>query len=359
MLKAGLIGCGNISGIYLQNQSVFGSLVKITCCADLRQEAAEAQAEKYGIRAVSVEELLADPEIDIVLNLTTPQSHAEIALRALEAGKHIYAEKPFALNREDGQKILECARSRNLRTGSAPDTFLGGGHQTCRALVDEGVIGKVHSGMAFMLCPGHEHWHPAPAFYYQKGGGPLFDMGPYYLTALINMLGPVRQLSARSNRMTDLRQGRGVNQGKTFPVEIDTHISALLEFECGALITLTTSFDVRMHSNYRDIELYGTNGSLHTPDPNCFDGEIRFMQSNLTAGWAVAQNRFGYNQNMRSLGLADMAQAIETGRAHRASGELAYHVLDVMCAIVESAADGNAKLVESSCTRPAPLTGNL
>jgi len=359
MLKVGLIGCGNISGAYLQNNSVFQKQCQIVKCADQRSEAARATAEKYGLTACTVEEVLADPAIDIILNLTTPQSHTAIDLMALTAGKHVYSEKPFALNREDGRKVLELAKERKLRVGCAPDTFLGGAHQSCRQLIDSGLIGKVTSGMAVMLCPGHESWHPAPGFYYQTGGGPLFDMGPYYLTALVNLLGGVESVTAFANRKTDLRVGTGVNVGKTFAVEIDTHLAAVLRFRQGAVITLTTSFDVYKHSCNFNIELQGVNGALHVPDPNCFGGTVKFFQSGLTADWATAANAFIYNDNMRGIGLADMADAISNNRPHRANADNAFHVLDVMCAIVESAASGEAVAVRSAAERPQALAVGL
>lgn len=354
MQRVGLIGCGNISGAYLSNNNVFPS-AKIVACADIRKDAAEAQAAKFGIEAVGVDDLLVRKDIDIILNLTTPPVHVEIDLAALEAGKHSYSEKPFALDRESGRKVLELAAKKGRRVGCAPDTFLGGGQQTCRKMVDDGVIGRVVGGTAFMLCHGHEAWHPAPAFYYLRGGGPLFDMGPYYITALVNMLGPVARVAAMSTRSTDLRKGLGVNAGKTFPVEVDTHISATLEFASGAVITLIMSFDVWHCGDFRDIELFGTEGSIHAPDPNCFGGEARFMRQGLNRGWAVADNQFGYTDNMRFIGLADMAAAIERGRPHRCSGELAFHVLDVMCSICDSAREGRAVVLESKCGRPEPL----
>ena len=360
MLNVGLIGCGNISGIYLKNSvSLFSRQFKITACADARPEAAEACAKNNGFKALSVDALLADPEISVVLNLTTPQSHAEINLRALQAGKHVYCEKPFALDRKSAQEVLRAAERNKLRIGCAPDTFLGGGHQQCRRLVDSGLIGKVVSGTAFMLCHGHESWHPAPGFYYKKGGGPLFDMGPYYITALVNILGPVQNVCAMANRSTDLRKGWKANDGKTFPVEIDTHVSAVLRFASGAIVTLITSFDVWKHSNYCDIELHGTEGSLHEPDPNCFDGDARFFKAELSADWGKCDNIYGYRDNSRGLGLADMAAAIEGNRPHRVTGELAYHVLDVMCAIGESASSGKTVDIQSTCVRPEPLASGL
>jgi predicted dehydrogenase len=358
-MKVGLIGCGNISGAYLRNRPLFPQL-EIVACADLRDEAAEKTAQSCGLRKMSVEGLLSDPEIEIVLNLTTPQSHVEVNLRALEAGKHVYCEKPFGLDRASARKVLETAERMNRRVGCAPDTFLGGGHQTARKLLDDGLIGKVCSGTAFMMCHGHESWHPAPAFYYQKGGGPLFDMGPYYLTALVNLLGPVKRVSAMANRSADVRKGLKVNEGKAFPVEVETHISAVLEFRDGAVVTLITSFDVWKTSNYSNsIELHGTEGSLHIPDPNAFSGDLRFFKAGLSADWAPADNPFLYNENTRIIGLADMADAILHRREHRANGQNAFHVLDVMCSILESAETGCQVKIQSTAKRPDPLRVGL
>ena len=360
MQKVGLIGCGNISSAYLNNNTVFPHM-RIVKCADMRPEAAEAAAAKFGIEAVSTEALLKDPGIDIILNLTTPESHAAIDLTALENGKHVYSEKPFAVSKDDGRKILELARAKGLRCGCAPDTFLGGGHQSCRKIIDSGLLGKITGGCVIMACPGHESWHPAPGFYYKKGGGPLMDMGPYYITALVNLLGPVKRVAAFCSRSSDLRQGLMVNHGKTFPVEVDTHIAAILEFACGTVINMTMSFDVhRLTAGMQNcIELWGIGGALRTPDPNGFNGEIRFSQANLTADWAVAENSFIYNDNMRLIGLADMAAGIELNRPHRCSGDLAYHVLDVMTSILEANEKGEYVVIGSSCERPAPLREGL
>jgi predicted dehydrogenase len=360
MQRVGLIGCGNISGAYLNNNQVFPYL-RIVKCADMRMEAATATAGKFGLEAVTVDALFQDPEIDIILNLTTPEAHTEIDLRALEAGKHVYSEKPFAVNRADGLKVLQSAQARGLRVGCAPDTFLGGGQQSCRKILDDGFIGKVTGGCAVMACPGHESWHPAPGFYYKRGGGPLMDMGPYYITALVNLLGPVRRVTAFTTRSSDLRQGLGVNHGKTFPVEVDTHIAAILEFASGAIINMTMSFDVHhLSEQMRNcIELWGIGGALRTPDPNNFSGTILFDRAGLTSGWATAENTFDYNSNMRLIGLADMAAAIEQGRPHRCSGELAYHVLDVMCSILEAGSTHSCITIESTCQRPAPLREGL
>ena len=354
-MKVGVIGCGNISGAYLNNGPIFGKQMQFVACADRVPEAAKASAEKYNLKAMTVEKLLADPKIDMVLNLTTPQGHVEINTRALEAGKHVYCEKPFALDRKEGKKVIALAKKNKLRAGCAPDTFLGGGHQRCRNLIDENLIGKVVAGTAFMMNHGHESWHPAPAFYYLKGGGPLFDMGPYYITALVNMLGPVKKVVAINSRSVDTRIGIRVNAGKTFPVEVDTHIAATLEFKSGAIITLITSFDTWMHSCHCNIELQGINGALHVPDPNSFNGEITFFKAGLTSDWAKASSPFIYNDNMRGIGLADMADAVVKNRKHRASGELAFHVLDVMCSIGESSSSGKAVKLESTCERPDAL----
>ena len=360
MLKAGLIGCGNISGAYLRNKDVFRHL-RIVKCASRRYESARAAAEEFGLQAVSVDELLRDPEIDMVLNLTTPDAHAEIDLRALEAGKHVYAEKPFAITREDCRKVLKLAAEKGLRVGCAPDTFLGGGHQTCRKLIDSGAVGKIAGGCAVMAYRGPESWHPNSGFYYRRGGGPLMDMGPYYITALVNLLGPVKRVAGFGSRATDLRRGSGPNQGNTYPVEVDTHVAAVLEFVSGPVISLTMSFDVFRLSPQMEncIELWGLDGALHAPDPNYFSGEVRFANAGSGSGWETAENTFLYNGNMRLIGLADMAAGIELGRPHRCSGELAYHVTDVMCSILESAETRQCVELESTCARPAPLREGL
>ncbi len=360
MLKAGLIGCGNISGAYLRNKDVFRHL-RVVKCASRRIESARSTAEQFGLQAVTVDELLRDPEIDLILNLTTPDAHAEINLRALEAGKHVYTEKPFAVTREDARKVLRLASEKGLRTGCAPDTFLGGGHQLCRKLIDSGAVGTISGGCAIMANRGPEGWHPNSGFYYLKGGGPLMDMGPYYITALVNLLGPVKRIGGFSGRAVDLRLGRDANLGKTYPVEVDTHFAAVLEFASGAAINLTMSFDVFRLSGQMEncIELWGLDGALRTPDPNTFNGEVRFANAGTKDGWETPENTFIYNDNMRLIGLADMAAGIELGRPHRCSGELAYHVTDVMWSILESAETRQTVAPESTCARPAPLREGL
>lgn len=354
---AGIIGCGNISQAYFDGALKL-DILEIKCCADANIQAAQAKAEDNGVQAVTVQELLADPEIGIVINLTTPQAHADINLQALEAGKHVHCEKPFAVTREDGRKVLALAKEKGLLTGCAPDTFLGGGLQTCRKCLDDGCIGKPVSGTAFMCCPGHEQWHPNPGFYYLKGGGPMLDMGPYYLTALIHLLGPVKRISAICGRKADerLATSEGAN-GQVLPVEVNTHIAGTLEFECGAIITMVMSFDVWKQSAH-PIEIHGTDGSLQVPDPNCFDGTVSLLTEGME-DWQEVPFSHGYTDNMRSIGAADMAYAIQSGRPNRCSGEMAFHVLDVMLAFDESSQAGRHIEIQSTCRQPAPLPLNL
>ena len=350
--KVGVIGCGNISDAYFKAAKTF-KMMEYAYCADLNMDAARQKEEAWNCKAVSVDELLAKDEIEVILNLTTPQAHAKIDLMALAAGKHVYAEKPFALSVAEGAPVVEDAKKNKLRAGSAPDTFLGGGIQTCRKLLDEGWIGTPISGTAFMMCSGHEGWHPAPAFYYLNGGGPLFDMGPYYITALINLLGPVKKVTAVcSSGFAERTCTADATFGKKLPVEVNTHVAGVLEFKCGTVITLVMSFDVAKHS-CPCIELHGTGGSLSVPDPNGFCGPVKFAKARRE--WQEVPIPFGYTDNMRSIGLADMVTAIRSGRKHRCNGELAFHVLEVMCALEKSAVAEKHIYLESSCERPAAL----
>ena len=350
--KVGVIGCGNISDAYFKAAKTF-KFIEYAYCADLNMEAAKAKEELYKCKAASVSELLMKEDVEIVLNLTTPQVHAKVDTMALEAGKHVYAEKPFALSMDEAAPVIELAKKGKLRIGSAPDTFLGGGIQTARKLVDENWIGIPVSGTAFMMCPGHESWHPAPEFYYLKGGGPLFDMGPYYITALINLLGPVKKVTAINGRGFKERTCTSEARfGDKLPVEVNTHIAGILEFQCGTIITLIMSFDIAK-SSCPCIELHGTAGSLSVPDPNSFGGPVKFAK--VGGEWQEVPIPFCYTDNMRSIGLADMAKAIGINRKHRCSGELAFHVLEVMCALEKSSAEKKHIYLESSCERPAPL----
>jgi predicted dehydrogenase len=355
--KIGVIGCGNISTIYLKSGQTFDNL-EIVACADLDQARAQAKAAEFGIQAYSVDELLADREIEIAVNLTIPAAHAEVATAALNAGKATYSEKPFALNREDGRTLLDLAQARGLRIGCAPDTFLGGGLQTCRKLVDEGVIGEPVAASACMISHGHEHWHPNPEFYYQRGGGPLFDMGPYYLTALVSIMGPVKRVSGMTRitfpERTITSQPRF---GQRVQVEVPTHVTGLLEFANGAIGTLIQTFDV-WGANLPKLEIYGTEGSLSLPDPNTFGGPVQVRLKGKSE-WEDVPLTHIYTENSRGLGVADLAAAMRQGRPHRASGELAFHVLDIMQSVHEAAEDGRQVELTSSCERPAMLPTGL
>ncbi|AKO99110.1 putative GFO/IDH/MocA dehydrogenase (plasmid) [Marinovum algicola DG 898] len=356
-LGVGVVGCGVISDIYLKNAAVFPQF-EIRAVADLRAEAAQAKADEYGSEAMTVEALLARDDIDIVLNLTIPAAHAEIGHRALEAGKHVYSEKPLAGSFEEARALNAAAGAAGLRLGCAPDTFLGGAHQTARVLIDAGRIGRAVAGTATLMLPGHEAWHPNPDFYYsQPGGGPMMDMGPYYITALLNLLGPIARVTALGTRARDSREiATGPRAGAQVPVEVDTHLAGVLEFAQGALVQIATSFDVRAH-RHEPLELYGTEGSMTIPDPNRFDGTVELFE---TGEWRDQPMRHGHGDgNYRGLGLAQMAEAIGSGRPHCASGDLALHALEVMEAMHRAAQEGRAIEITTRCARPAPLAAGL
>lgn len=352
--RIGLIGCGNISGIYLENCALMDG-IEVTACSDLDRSAAQAAAERFGIEALSPDELLARPEIEIVLNLTTPQAHAEISGRALQAGKHLYSEKPLALSRREGRALLDRAARSGLLVGCAPDTFLGAGIETCRKAIDRGAVGRPVAGTAFMMCRGHESWHPDPGFYYRKGGGPLFDMGPYYLTALLTLLGPARRVSAAAAISFPERVATSeACRGAVLPVEVPTHLAGTIEFENGALVTMVMSFDVWRHGNH-PIEIHGEEGSLQVPDPNTFGGPVRIARPG-SESWEDLPLQEGETGNACGLGLVDLARAVRTGAPPRCSGDLAYHVLDLISAFEESAASGRHVEIMSRCERPQPLS---
>ena len=353
--NVGIIGCGQISSIYLESPRTF-DILNIVACADIDIERARSQAQRFGVpKACSVAELLADPDIDIVINLTIPNVHAEIDLAIIEAGKSPYSEKPLGLNREQGNAVLYSAAAHNLRVGCAPDTFLGGGIQTCIQLLNEGAIGEPIAATAFMMSHGPEGWHADPDFFYQPGAGPLFDMGPYYLTALIAMLGPVKRVGG-STRVTFPERliTSQPRYGTKIKVNTPTHITGNLDFANGAVATMIMSFDIWSHHLPR-IEIYGTEGTLVVPDPNTFGGPIHLRRADENA-WKEMPLTHGYIANSRGLGVADMAYAMKTGRPHRASGELAYHVLDIMQSLHESSEQGQHILLSSTCNRPTALT---
>jgi predicted dehydrogenase len=353
-VNVGIVGCGTISGIYLENAKRFKNL-DIIACADLDFDRAKQKASEHGIpKALTVEHLLADPDVEIVLNLTVPKAHAEVSMASLEAGKHVYGEKPLTVNRQEAQSIVNLARKKNLRIGCAPDTFFGAAHQTCRHLIDQGAIGEPVAATAFMLCHGHESWHPAPAFYYEIGGGPLLDMGPYYITALVNLMGGVRRVSG-SARITFPERiiTSEAKRGQSITVETPTHVAGILDFTSGAIATLVTSFDVWDHT-HTPIEIYGTEGSLIVPDPNVFGGIVKQRRRGEPA-WAEVVHTHRFESNSRGVGLSDMASAIRTGRVPRASGDLAYHALDIMLSILESSEVGRHITLTSAVDRPAAL----
>lgn len=353
-VKVGVMGSGKISGIYLRNGVVFDDL-QIVACSDLLPERAEEQAMAFGVpKACAPEELLADPEIEVVLNLTVPAVHAEVSLAALEAGKHVYTEKPLAVSRKDGLRMLEVAEERGLLVGCAPDTFLGGGLQTCRKVLDEGVIGEPVALTAVMMTHGPEDWHPDPDFFYQPGAGPMFDMGPYYLTALTTLIGPIRRVTG-SARVTFPQRMISSQPlaGTAITVNTPTHVAGVMDFESGTVGTLITSFDVWSEENSR-IDVYGTQGTLSLPDPNTFGGPVRVWSSDRRT-WTDVPLTHPYTEDSRGLGLADMAQALRSGRRHRASGELGLHVLDAIHAFLDSSESGRHVEVTSVFDRPEPL----
>jgi predicted dehydrogenase len=357
-VKTAVIGTGIISSIYLQNCTA-SPLLDVVACSDLDLERARAQAEKFGVpRAAEVGEVLADPGIELIINLTIPAAHGTVALAAVRAGKSVYNEKPLTISREDGQLLLDEARSNGVLVGCAPDTFLGGGLQTCRKLIDDGAIGQPVAATAFMLGHGPESWHASPEFFYQIGGGPMFDMGPYYLTALIAMLGPVRRVTG-STRIS-FPQRTITSQplhGKVIDVQTPTHIAAVLDFASGPVGTLVTSFDV-WHANVPRIEIYGSDGTLSLPDPNTFYGPVR-VRGAADETWREVPLTHGYQENSRGIGVIDLAAALRTGRPARASGDLAFHVLDIMHAAHDASNQGRHIDLASSCERPAPLPEGL
>ncbi|MDA3962757.1 MAG: Gfo/Idh/MocA family oxidoreductase [Planctomycetota bacterium] len=352
-LKVGIIGTGKISDAYQTGCTHYHG-IELVRCADLDLDRAKAKAEEWGVnKHGSVDDLLNDDEVDLVVNLTIPQAHAEVDRLALEAGKHVHSEKPLALNRDEAAPILALAKAKGLRLGCAPDTFLGSGHQLARKCIDDGLIGRPTSVTAFMLGRGHEHWHPAPEFYYKAGGGPLFDMGPYYLTALVNMLGPVKRVAGFVGRAFDERTiSSEPLAGTVMTVDIDTHVAATLEFASGSIGTLITSFDIAGH-NLPRIQVHGTTGSLDVPDPNGFGGEVKLMPWGESE-WQTQDDSHSEG-GQRGAGPADIAHALVSGRAHRASGDLAFHILDVMQSIVEAGHQGRVIDIASTCERPAAI----
>lgn len=365
ILRIGVVGCGNISLAYMRNAPLFRG-VEIIACADLNADAAKCRAAEFNLRAVDVDSLIDDKSIDLILNLTIPAAHFDVSMRALSAGKHVFTEKPLGVTAAEGRSLVDAAAVKGLMLGSAPDTFLGAAGRHARRQMEAGAIGKPVTGTAFMMGRGMEHWHPDPSFYYQAGAGPLMDMGPYYLTMMVNLMGPIRRVQAvaTSGQEERLITAEGPKQGTTFKVGTPTSVLSLLEFDCGATVTFGTSWDVFRHSNH-PIELHGTEGSLRLPDPDNFGGSVALSsrgapwQETDTSGelfgavnWPIAAPD---RANYRMLGLADLARAIIEGRRPRASGDLALHVLEVMEAILRAGETGTAQTISGIVAQPKEL----
>ncbi|MBD9372606.1 Gfo/Idh/MocA family oxidoreductase [Rhizobium sp. ARZ01] len=361
-LGVGIIGCGNISTTYFSLAPLFRG-IKVVACADINMAAAEARAAEFKVEAQTIEALLANPAVDIVVNLTIPDAHYSVSRAILEAGKHVYSEKPLVLSLEQGEELRRIAREKGLSVGCAPDTFLGGAHQLARAHVDAGKIGRITSGTCHVMSPGMEMWHPNPDFFFLPGGGPVLDLGPYYIADLVNLIGPVKRVAALSSMASDTRtitsQPRA---GEVIPVKTPTTIHALLEFHSGATITLGASWDVWSH-RHAPIELYGTEGSIFVPDPNFFGGVVEASGRNKEIAplkmWDhpfAVDNQIhpgGPRANYRTAGLADMANAILEGRDARCSLERALHGVDVMVSILRSGEEGRFIELNTTCTQPA------
>jgi predicted dehydrogenase len=363
-LGVGIIGCGNISTTYFSLAPLFKGL-KILACADLNRNAAELKAEEYGVKAQSIPELLANSEIDVIVNLTIPAAHFSVSKAILEAGKHVYSEKPLVLTLEEGEELRKVAAEKKLSVGCAPDTFLGGSHQLARKYIDEGRVGRITSGTCHVMSPGMEMWHPNPGFFFVAGGGPILDLGPYYIANLINLLGPVKRVAALTSMANKTRTITSQPlAGQTIPVETPTNIHALLEFVSGATITLSASWDVWSH-RHANMELYGTEGSLYVPDPNFFGGVVEASGQNKDIeplddwehpfGIANQESPQGPRANYRTAGLADLAMALIEGRDARCSLERALHGIDVMTSILKSGEEGRFIDMTTTCTQPAAL----
>lgn len=369
-LGVGVIGAGVISGVYMNNMGMFPSLA-LRGCADVRPEAAQAQAAKYGTEAMSVDALLASPDIDLVVNLTVPNAHFAVSHAALTAGKHVFSEKPLCVSVEEGRRLVREADERGLKFGCAPDTFLGAGGRLAREIVNSGRVGRILAGSAFLMSRGMEHWHPDPEFFFKPGGGPILDIGPYYLGALVNLLGPIARVQAQASVGYPERTitAPGPRTGERITVETPTTIMALLQFAAGAQVTLAMSWDVHRHG-HPAIELYGTEGSLRVPDPNFFGGAVELTAA--AGDWKSidsADKKFGRpnwrspswpasrpdQANYRCLGLAELARAISHGTPHRSSGRLALHVLEAMYAVLEAAESGRAVTIADKIERPSAL----
>jgi predicted dehydrogenase len=356
-MKIGIIGTGAIAPAYIKGMALFPEHLELVACADIQEDRAQIFAKANNLEARSITNLLASDDIDLILNLTIPAAHADVSLQILQAGKHVYSEKPLAATLEDGRKIMELAHEKGLRVGCAPDTFLGAGGQTARRLIEEGAIGKPVAATAFMMGRGPDSWHPNPFFYYVAGGGPMLDMGPYYLTALVNLLGSMDTVTGISGRGIEGRvAGHEGVRGQPIPVSVNTHIAGMAQFEQGTIATLIMSFDV-WAVNLPRIEIYGTEGSISVPDPNHFDGTVKLWQPSTDKWQDVESVHRG--DVLRGVGVADMAEAIQANKPHRASGEMALHVLETMLAFEESSAEKQHIRLKTRAPQPEALATNL
>ena len=360
----GIIGCGNISAAYLNLIPLFKG-IEVRAVADMNMEAAKARASEFNVKAQTVKELLNNGDIQIVVNLTVPAAHFKVSKQILEAGKHVYSEKPLTLSLADAKALQALAKKKKLQVASAPDTFLGGSHQQARKAIDDGVVGKIASGTAHIMSQGMEHWHPNPDFFFKPGGGPILDMGPYYISNLINLIGPVKRVAALSGtprkQRTILSEPR---KGEKIKVTTPTTYHALLEFASGAMVTLSASWDVYAH-RHKNMELYGTEGAIFVPDPNFFGGEVIVAGTDTVQKTLPAWDHpFGINNhkssqgdvaNYRGAGLADMARGIMKKRDIRCGIDRMTHVVDVMTAIMTSGETGKFVTLKSTCKRPAYL----
>lgn len=353
LMNVGIIGCGNISSVYFENLKTMKE-VQILACADLNQERALAQAEKYGVpNTYSVEELLQDDRIELVINLTIPNVHAAVCKQVIHAGKHVYVEKPLAADLKDGEELAALAKEKGVRIGCAPDTFLGAGIQTCAKALEDGIIGRTLSAAAFMMSGGHESWHPDPAFYYAQGGGPMYDMGPYYLTALVQLLGPMHRVTGSASKAFEERLITSEpKNGEKIPVETPTHLTGTIDFQSGAVATIVMSFDIFTETEYPRIELYGTEGTLRVPDPNTFGGPV-LLRKRGEKEWKQVDMVHQYGGNSRGVGVLDMVYAIRNGRKHRANGQLALHVLEAMHGFHDASERGIHYKLQNACETPA------
>jgi predicted dehydrogenase len=362
----GIMGAGNISAAYLRLAPLFKNL-EVRAVADVIPEAAKKRATEYNVAAQTPDELLKNSELDVIVNLTVPAAHFSVSKDILSAGKHAYSEKPFVLSVEEGIKLKALADEYGLKVGSAPDTFLGGAHQQARSIIESGQLGRIASGTMHVMSRGMEHWHPNPDFFFQPGGGPILDLGPYYVTNLINLAGPVKRVSAFTSMARTEREvtAEGPFKGTFVKVGTPTTIHAILELHSGAIVTLGTSWDVASHGHH-NIELYGTEGSVYVPDPNFFNGDVTITDRAATKEKVTPWDHpFGVaNQdldkpnpraNYRNAGLSDMLTAAETGRHARCDLDVALHAVDVMTSILKAGETGQVITLSTTCERPAPL----